>query len=134
MMAQLDEKLQPTGTDVATLLLVDDDPNHREIYQRRLQRRGYRVRVAENADAAVAAMREGTPSAVVLDIAMPARDGLSALQEMVALRPDLPVIIHSAYPAFREDFIAWMADAYVEKSCDIEPLLLALERALSPAA
>ncbi len=126
-MAQLDEKPQMTAMDV-------DDPNHREIYQRRLERRGYRVRLAESADEAVAAMQESTPAAVVLDIAMPARDGLSALQEMIALRPDLPVIIHSAYPAFREHFIAWMADAYVEKSCDLEPLLTALERALRPAA
>jgi len=133
-MAQLAEKPQTTGTDVATLLLVDDDPNHREIYQRRLERRGYRVRLAESADEAVAAMREGAPSAVVLDIAMPARDGLSALQEMIALQPDLPVIIHSSYPAFRDDFVAWMADAYVEKSCDLEPLLIALQRALSPPA
>ncbi len=60
-MAQLDEKPQMTAMDVATLLLVDDDPNHREIYQRRLERRGYRVRLAESADEAVAAMQESTP-------------------------------------------------------------------------
>ncbi len=133
-MVQLAERPQATESAPPLLLLVDDDPNHREIYQRRLQRRGYRVRVAGSADAAVAALRESMPAAVVLDIVMPARDGLSALQEMIALRPDLPVIIHSAYPVFRDDFTAWIADAYVEKSCDIEPLLRVLERTLSPAA
>ncbi len=117
-----------------TVLFVDDDPNHREIYARRLARHGYRVRTVAGADAAIAAIREERPAVVVLDIAMPGRDGLSALQEMIAMEPDLPVIIHTAYPTFRDDFLAWTADAYVEKSSDIAPLLTALERALSGVA
>lgn len=136
-MAQLAEELLqgardpgPAGTQFS-LLLVDDDPKHRTLYARRLRRLGYTVRTAAGATEAVASVQDLAPDAVVLDIAMPGRDGLSVLQEMVALRPTLPVILHTAYPGFRDNFLAWAADAYVEKSADIGPLAEALETALS---
>jgi DNA-binding NtrC family response regulator len=113
------------------ILFVDDDPNQREMYQRRLERQGYLVELAESADAAVARLREKPPEVVVLDIAMPGRDGLSALQEFLDIDPSVPVIIHTAYPGYAENFLSWAADAYVEKSADIDALLKAIEDAVS---
>ncbi len=78
---------------------------------------------------ALDAVAEALPRAVVLDIAMPGRDGLSLLQELIALEPSLPVIIHTAYPAFRDNFLTWTAEAYIEKSSDLQPLSQAIERA-----
>lgn len=117
-------------TVAGTLLLVDDDPNHRELYSRRLARLGYCVRTASSGDEAIAAVAENAPEAVILDIAMPGRDGLSALQELIAIKPSLPVIIHTAYPTFRSNFLTWAADAYIEKSTDLTPLAGAIEDAL----
>ncbi len=115
------------------VLLVDDDPNQREMYDRRLERKGYVVTLAESADAAVACMRERRPDVIVLDIAMPGRDGLSALQEFLDIDPSVPVIIHTAYPAYAESFLSWAADAYIEKSSDLEPLIAAIEAAINRA-
>lgn len=115
------------------VLLVDDDPNQREMYDRRLERKGYVVTLAESADAAVACMRERRPDVIVLDIAMPGRDGLSALQEFLDIDPSVPVIIHTAYPAYAESFLSWAADAYIEKSSDLEPLIEAIEAAINRA-
>ena len=112
------------------VLFVDDDAEQREQYRIRLTRRGYRVRVAGSADAAMEALREERPDVVVLDIAMPERDGLSALQELLDADPALHVIIHTAYPSYADNFLAWAADDYVEKSQDIRKLLNALEKAL----
>lgn len=112
------------------ILFVDDDPNQREIYQRRLERQGYHVDLAESADTAVAKLREDRPQVIVLDIAMPGRDGLSALQEFLDIDPSVPVIIHTAYPGYAENFLSWAADAYIEKSSDIHPLLAAIEDAV----
>ncbi len=114
----------------ACILFVDDDPNQREMYQRRLERQGYRVDVAESADVAVERLRRERPQVVVLDIAMPGRDGLSALQEFLDIDPSVPVIIHTAYPGYAENFLSWAADAYVEKSADLDPLLAAIENAV----
>lgn len=114
----------------ASILFVDDDPNQREMYRRRLERQGYRVDLAESADTAVARLREERPQVVVLDIAMPGRDGLSALQEFLDIDPSVPVIIHTAYPGYAENFLSWAADAYIEKSADLDPLLNAIEEAV----
>jgi DNA-binding NtrC family response regulator len=120
----------PAPDEKASLLLVDDDQNQRESYRIRLERRGYRVRTASGADEAAAALREERPDVVVLDIAMPERDGLSALQEFLDTDPRLPVIIHTSYPAYADNFLAWAADAYIVKSQDISPLLEAIDNAI----
>ncbi len=113
------------------ILLVDDEANQREMYKRRLERAGYQVHLAESAQAAVEAVQSQRPEVVVLDIAMPERDGLTALYELLDIDPSLPVIINTAYPAYADNFLAWAADAYVEKSVDISPLLDAIEQALT---
>jgi len=122
-----------TETRATTILFVDDDPNQREMYKRRLERRGYSVRVAVDADSAIASVKEACPDLVVLDLAMPERDGLSALQELLEIHPSLPVVINTAYPAYADDFVAWAADGWVEKSSDLTPLLTEIERALGRA-
>ena len=125
-----DDPAAETGRPL--LLLVDDDDRQRESYRIRLQRKGYRVRTADGADAAMEALRIERPDLVVLDIAMPERDGLSALQEILDADPALPVVIHTAYASYADNFLAWAADAYVVKSQDMTPLLQAIERALTP--
>ncbi len=130
-MAQLVEDAQMVNAGGPALLLVDADAEHREDYARRLERRGYTVGIAADADEAVEAVKRATPDAVVLDIAMPGRDGLSLLQELIAIEPALPVIIHTAYTAYRDNFIAWAADAYIEKSTDPGPLTAAIEQAVT---
>lgn len=132
-MPQVTKEPVSTAQSRGTLLLVDDNANHREIYRRRLQRRGFSVALAASADEALTAVQEAEPDCIILDIAMPGRDGLSALQELIAIHPDLPVVIHTAYPSFRDNFLSWAAEAYVEKSTDLTPLIRALNRALSKA-
>ncbi|MGC9320546.1 MAG: response regulator [Armatimonadota bacterium] len=116
----------------AEVLVVDDQESQRELYRRKLEREGYRVRLADSADSAATEVRAETPHVVVLDIAMPGRDGLSALQELLDIEPTLPVIINTAYPAFADNFLSWAADAYIQKSSDLSPLLQAIEQALGP--
>jgi len=118
------------AVDAPLILFVDDDANQREQYRIRLERQGYRVRSVDGADAAMEALREERPAVVVLDIAMPERDGLSALQELLDADPGLPVVIHTAYPSYADNFLAWAADAYVVKSQDMSPLLEAVARAV----
>lgn len=112
------------------ILFVDDDAAQREMYRRRLERAGYSVRLADSADSAADQVRARRPEVVVLDIAMPGRDGLSALQELLDIEPAMPVIINTAYPAFTDNFLAWAADAYIEKTSDIDPLLSAIRSAM----
>lgn len=120
--------------DAPRLLLVDDDQTQRQLYKRSLEERGYRVDLAEGANAAVDFARRRRPDLIVLDMAMPERDGLSALQEFLDIDPSIPVIIHTTHPAYAQNFLSWAAEAYIEKSSDIEPLVEAIDQALAVAA
>src|SRR5690606_5738236 len=57
------------------ILIVDDDPNSREIVQTFLESRGYHVETAEDGQAALARLEELKPSLVLLDVMMPGMDG-----------------------------------------------------------
>jgi DNA-binding NtrC family response regulator len=115
------------------VLFVDDDAAQREMYRRRLERAGCRVRLADSADAAAEEVRARRPQVVVLDIAMPGRDGLSCLQELIDIEPTMPVIINTAYPSFSDNFLTWAAEACVEKTSDPGTLLSAIREAVGVA-
>jgi DNA-binding NtrC family response regulator len=133
-MAQLTAETRTQARQAVEVLFVDDDPMQREVYGRRLDRNGCRVRLAECADDAATQVHERRPDVVVLDVAMPGRDGLNALQELLDIDAGLPIIIHTAYPAFADNFLAWAADAYIEKSSDISPLIRAINACTTPEA
>jgi DNA-binding NtrC family response regulator len=125
-MARATIEQAPAHEPSIEVLLVDDDAGQREMCRRRLERAGYDVRLADSADSAADQVRARRPAVVVLDIAMPGRDGLSALQELLDIEPAMPVVINTAYPAFVDNFLAWAADAYVQKTSDMAPLLSAI--------
>lgn len=132
-MVQLAERLVEVATRPHdALLLVDADANHREIFRRRLERRGYSVRAAGSPEEALGVLREGSCAAVVID---PGPEGAVAnsLAEQLARMTEPAVIVHSAYPPPPGGLTTWLADEYVLKSADLEPLLAALRRVLSPA-
>ncbi len=105
-----------------TLLVVDDEENHRLLYEEELREEGYRVVLAANGKEAIEKLRTESPHLVVLDIRMPVMDGLEALGVMIRDERKVPVIIHSAYSSYKEDFMSWAADDYVIKSSDLTEL------------
>lgn len=80
------------------VLVVDDEKELVRGISLWLTAAGFRISTAQDADEAVAAARSRQPDAVVLDVRMPGRDGLSALKELRNL-PDtlhIPVVMLSA--------------------------------------
>ena len=65
---------------------------------------------------------EGKPDLIVLDIVMPVMDGMEALGRMIGKHKDIPIILYSSYPHYRDDFMSWMADTYLTKSSDLTEL------------
>jgi CheY-like chemotaxis protein len=105
-----------------TVLIVDDEANQRRLYQEELTDEGYLVKLAENGKEALESIAELPPDLVVLDIRMPVMDGLEALGEIIGKERNIPVIIHSAYSSFKDDFISWAADGFVVKSANLAEL------------
>jgi len=84
---------------MAYVLVVDDEGDSREFVAKLLERRGHRVRCAENGRKALKELLNGQPELLVLDIRMPELDGIGLLEVLRSyLRwHDLPVIVLSAH-------------------------------------
>jgi CheY-like chemotaxis protein len=81
------------------VLIVDDEPDSSEFVERYLQREGYRTACVPNGRAALGALINGHPDAVVLDVRMPEMDGIALLEVLRSyLRfTKLPVVLLTAH-------------------------------------
>jgi two-component system, OmpR family, phosphate regulon response regulator PhoB len=101
---------------MATVLVVDDEPIVREVVVRYLERDGHEILEAEDVDSARNALRQHSPSLVVLDLMLPGGDGLELCRE-IREGSELPVIMLTAR-ADEADRIVGLelgADDYVTK-------------------
>lgn len=104
------------------ILIADDEPNIRLLYQSELEADGFEVVTAVDGKDALAKVESAKPDLVVLDIRMPGMDGVDALARILDKVRTLPVILNSAYGFYKENFMTWSADAYVVKSADVAVL------------
>lgn len=104
------------------ILIVDDDDGLRELYRGILMDEGYDVFMAKNGKEALLKVEREKPDLVVLDIVMPKMDGMEALSRIIGKDKSIPVIFHTSYPGYKEDFMSWAADAYLLKSVDLAEL------------
>ena len=116
---------------MATILLVEDDPNQRILYSEELARGGHEVVTATDGNEALYSLDRQTPDLVVMDISMPGMDGIDAMSRMLGRDHRLPIILNSAYACYRDDYRSWSADAYVVKSSDMTELIEAIEKVLA---
>jgi DNA-binding NarL/FixJ family response regulator len=92
-----------------------------------------RVTEARQAQEALEAARKQTWDIVLLDIKMPGRSGLEALEELKKLHPQTPVVVISAFPEQEYALRAFRlgASAYVSKEGASDELLAAVRKALA---
>lgn len=100
----------------ARVLIVEDDENMAELVSDELSDEGYEVEVVYSGDEALTAIESRQPDVVVLDINMPGKDGIETLNDIVSERGSLPVILHTAYSAYKDNYMTWAAVEYVVKS------------------
>ena len=82
-----------------TVLLVDDDDSVRQVARRLLERLGYRVLEAPDAEGAIhlSSAHDGEIHLLLSDIAMPTMDGLALAEEVRATRPGIGTLFMSGY-------------------------------------
>lgn len=115
---------------MARILIVEDEKNQRLLYQEEFEELGHEVFTAENGIEALRVVDRVQPQLVVLDISMPGMDGMEALSSILARYPHLPVVLHTAYSSYRDNFLSWSANAYVVKSSDRTELFDTVHRLL----
>ncbi|MFD8351191.1 response regulator transcription factor [Streptomyces coelicoflavus] len=122
------------GTPVR-VLVVDDEPDLAEVVTGALRYEGWDVRAAASADAAVREARAFRPDAVVLDIMLPDRDGLSVLRDLRAEQPHVCVLFLTARDAVEDRITGITAggDDYVTKPFSLGELVARLHGLLRRA-
>ena len=116
---------------MSRILVVDDEPNLRLVYNEELSDEGYEVLEAESGKETFEILNHEPVDLIVLDIKLRSESGLDVLQKITKQFPDIPVILCSAYSAFQDDYTSWLAESYVVKSSDSDELLKEVKRVLS---
>jgi two-component system, OmpR family, response regulator MprA len=121
----------------ANVLVVDDDPAVRESLRRALALEGYAVELASDGTEALARLDQGDePGAVVLDVMMPAPDGLEVTRRLRAGGNRVPILMLTARGAV-DDRVAGLdagADDYLVKPFALDELFARLRALLRRGA
>jgi len=114
------------------ILIVDDEKGIRESLSGILEDEGYDILTAASGEEAVKILRDASPDLVFLDIWLTGMDGIRTLQEIKAMKPDVPVIMISGHGSIELAVKATQTGAYdfLEKPLSLERVLLVSKRAL----
>jgi CheY-like chemotaxis protein len=106
------------------VLVVDDEPEVRQVLVEFLSTRGYDVVPASRGAEAVAIVEMDKPDLVLLDVSMPDMDGVETLRRINAIAPDLAVIMVTANAdiGVTSKLLALGAVDYVPKPFDLDYL------------
>ncbi|MBP8646109.1 MAG: sigma-54-dependent Fis family transcriptional regulator [Syntrophobacteraceae bacterium] len=117
---------------MATILVVDDDPQLRQSFDRLLRQEGHTVRTASTGEAGIAMVRSQAPDLVIMDVRLPGMSGLDAFSVIHGIEPKLPVIIMTAFGTTETAIEATKKGAfdYVLKPFDIPEILLLIRQAV----
>ena len=116
-----------------SVLIIDDEVGIRESLQTLLELEGYDVETAVNGEQGIARLGDRTFDLVLLDLALPDRNGIDVLAEIRAHAPQLSVIMITAYGTVENAVKAMQAGAanFVQKPWDNEKLLADVRAAVA---
>ncbi|HEY4116348.1 MAG TPA: sigma-54 dependent transcriptional regulator [Byssovorax sp.] len=120
----------------ARVLVVDDEPSMAEMLDAYLRSRGYAVKSRTSADEAFELMAAEDFDVVVTDLNLRGTSGLLLCTRVVENRPDVPVIVITAFGSLETAIQLVRAGAFdiLTKPFELEELLLSVERALQQRA
>jgi DNA-binding NtrC family response regulator len=114
------------------ILVVDDEPDLRDVISSRFALEGCEVTLAENGQSAIDAMKEKHFDAVVTDIRMPGGNGVELLDAIKELGDQAAVILISGFTDLEpQDALARGAKALLIKPFDLDDIINAVCSAIS---
>ena len=113
------------------ILLVDDEEGTQILYREVLEGDGYEVHSALTGEDALQKLKTVSPDLVILDINMPGMNGIEILRAIKGIKPNIPVVLFSAYHEYKQDIGAWVSDDYIVKSSNSDDLIAAVSQFLS---
>jgi DNA-binding NtrC family response regulator len=115
------------------ILIVDDEQMMCEMLEDDLKRHGFHPTCYISAEKALDALKTESFDVLLTDMNLPHMNGIELCERVVANRPDIPVIVITAFGSMETAIAAIRAGAYdfVTKPIDTEFLVLALDRAVN---
>ena len=124
-----------TKGEAATVLLVEDTEDNRQMMRRLLEMSGYRVVEATNGKEAVDSALRVLPQIILMDLSLPFIDGLAATRRIRSLpgMSKVPIVAVSAHDSadFHHDALQAGCDAYITKPIDYPQLEDTINRLLA---
>lgn len=118
------------------ILIVEDNPMNRDVLGRRLERRGFDVRFAEDGPGGIVAASDIQPDLILMDIGLGEMDGCEATRQIKAnpLTSGIPIIAltASAFETDRANALAAGCDDFDTKPVDLARLLGKMDQFLIP--
>jgi len=114
------------------ILIVDDDAQLRQSFEKILTAEGHTVKTASSGEAAISLVKAAAPDLVIMDVRMPGMSGLEAFRAIHEIEPKLPVIIMTAFGTTDTAIEATKLGAfeYVLKPPEIPDILALIGQAL----
>jgi len=115
-----------------TVLVVDDERNMLTVMQMALEDAGYRVLTAERAEDALGLVRDPDLDVILSDLKMPGMGGDEFIRRAHVERPDVPILVVTAFGSIRSAIECIQAGAsnYLTKPFETEELQFAVDNAL----
>ena len=113
------------------ILLVDDDPNIRQLVNLYLEKEGFEVSVADRGDTALQQFRAAPPNLMLLDVMLPGMDGWQVLRE-ARKSSNAPIIMLTAKDETFDKVLGLElgADDYIAKPFDMKELVARIKAVL----
>lgn len=115
-----------------SILIIDDEPNIREVLVTALNREGYRAESAADGLEGIKKIGSNLYDLVITDIRMPGMDGMQLLQKALEIEPEIYIIVITAYATIENAVQAMKKGAfdYIEKPFRLDEVKLVVDRAL----
>src|SRR5579863_2454690 len=131
--AVISRPLNGTHSSMGSVLIIDDEAAIRESLETLLEMEGYGVESADNGEEGLALLGEQSFDLVLLDLALPDRNGMELLAEIHAQDPQLSIIMITAYGTVENAVKAMQVGAanFIQKPWDNEKLLADVRAAIA---
>jgi two-component system NtrC family response regulator len=115
-----------------TILIIDDEKNYLIVLEELLSSEGYEILTSPSADNAIPFIQKADLDLIITDMKMPGMNGMELLEKSKEIKPDLPVIIMTAYGSIEMavEAIKKHAYDYITKPFQNDQLKITIKKAL----